>query len=246
MKKLERIVTNLLSNCGEVHRRKRADMSVTLHAAGPDGTEITVANTGARIPDAQLSRVFDRFYQADQPTGYHEGTGIGLALVKELVSLQGGTVSVKSGADGFDTVFHSSFPYRRGGAQHSTENVIQKINGNGHIRHEEAYLPKILLVEDNAGWPGLFPTVWPKITGSIMRRMVRRGLQWPPEMMLDLIISDVMMPVMDGYTFCKLIKSNLETSHIPVVLLTAKSALKAGWKGWNSARTITLPAFSPA
>lgn len=228
--KLERIVTNLLSNAVKF-TNENGRILVTLSAAGPEGTEITIANTGTRIPDAQLSRIFDRFYQADQPTGYHEGTGIGLALVKELVTLQGGTVSVKSGADGFDTVFTVALPYRRGEAQHSTENVIQKVNGNGHIHHEEAYLAKILLVEDNAG---LAEFVSDSLTEGYRFYHAQHGgegLAMAIEIMPDLIISDVMMPVMDGYTFCKHIKSNLETSHIPVVLLTAKSALESRVEG---------------
>jgi signal transduction histidine kinase/DNA-binding NarL/FixJ family response regulator len=228
--KLERIVTNLLSNAVKF-TNENGLILVTLHAAGPEGTEITVANTGARIPDAQLSRIFDRFYQADQPTGYHEGTGIGLALVKELVTLQGGTVSVKSGTDGFDTVFTVALPYRRGEAQQSTENVVHKINGNGHVHHEEAYLPKILLVEDNAGLAEFVSDSLAQSYRFYHAQHGGEGLAMAVEIMPDLIISDVMMPVMDGYTFCKHIKSNLETSHIPVVLLTAKSALESRVEG---------------
>ncbi|MGN7884757.1 hybrid sensor histidine kinase/response regulator transcription factor [Dyadobacter sp. 22481] len=227
--KLERIVTNLLANAVKF-ANENGHILVTLNAAGPEGTEITVANTGARIPDMQLSRIFDRFYQAGQPTGYHEGTGIGLALVKELVTLQGGTVSVESGADGFDTVFTVALPYRCGEERNATEN-IPKINGNGRIPHQEAHLTKILLVEDNAG---LAEFVSDSLAGSYRfyhAQNGEEGLAMAAEIMPDLIISDVMMPVIDGYTFCKLIKSNLETSHIPVVLLTAKSALESRVEG---------------
>lgn len=228
--KLERIVTNLISNAVKF-TNENGRVLVTLNAAGPEGTEIIVANTGARIPEAQLSRIFDRFYQADLPTGYHEGTGIGLAIVQELVSLQGGTVSVKSGVDGFDTVFTVTLPYRRAEERHKTEHVATKINGNGHIPQQEAYLPKILLVEDNAGLAEFVSDSLAENYRFYHAENGGEGLVMAGEMMPDLIISDVMMPVMDGYTFCKHIKSNLETSHIPVVLLTAKSALESRVEG---------------
>jgi len=223
--KLERIVTNLLSNAVKF-ANERGRVLVSLNAVA-DGTEIAVANTGARIPDAQLGRVFDRFYQADRPTGYHEGTGIGLAIVKELVELQGGAVSVESGAGGFDTVFKVTMPYRRGEAKVVSENVSQPINGNGHAVHGNAVLPKILLVEDNAGLAEFVSDSLAETYRFYHVKNGEEGLAMAAEIMPDLIISDVMMPVMDGYAFCKHIKSNLETSHIPVVLLTAKSALES-------------------
>ena len=228
--KLERIVTNLLSNAVKFANAS-GRILVTLRAADSEGTEITVANTGTRIPDAQLDRIFDRFYQADQPTGYHEGTGIGLAIVKELVGLQGGRVSVKSGADGFDTVFTVALPYRRDEARQPAGLIAPKAGENEHTDGVEARLAQILLVEDNAGLAGF---VSDSLAGNYRFYHAgngEEGLAMAAEIMPDLIISDVMMPVMDGYTFCKHIKSNLETSHIPVVLLTAKSALESRVEG---------------
>jgi signal transduction histidine kinase/ligand-binding sensor domain-containing protein/DNA-binding NarL/FixJ family response regulator len=228
--KLERIVTNLLSNALKF-ANENGRVLVTLNAAGTEGTEITVANTGVRIPGAELSRIFDRFYQAGQQIGYQEGTGIGLAIVKELASLQGGKVSVKSGADDFDTVFTVTLPYRRAKERHTPERAAPKINGNGHIPQQEAYLAKILLVEDNAGLAEFVSDSLAESYRFYHAQNGEEGLEMAAEIMPDLIISDVMMPVMDGYTFCKHIKSNLETSHIPVVLLTAKSALESRVEG---------------
>lgn len=228
--KLERIVTNLLSNAVKF-ADEGGRILVALNTAQPEGAEITVANTGTRIPDAQLDRIFDRFYQADQQTGYHEGTGIGLAIVKELTGVQGGAVSVKSGVDGFDTIFTVTLPYRRGEARHLTEHVAHRINGNGHTVHEGAHLAKILLVEDNAGLAEFVSDSLAESYQFYHATNGGEGLAMAAEIMPDLIISDVMMPVMDGYVFCKHIKSNLETSHIPVVLLTAKSALESRVEG---------------
>ncbi len=227
--KLERIMTNLLSNAVKF-ASEGGRIRVTLNATESEGAEIVVANTGVRIPKEQLSRIFDRFYQAGQ-TGYREGTGIGLAIVKELVELQGGTVSAKSGADGFDTVFTVAMPYRRGEARQSTESVVPDTNENGHITHKEGYSTKILLVEDNAGLAEFVSDSLAEHYRFYHARNGEEGLAIATEIMPDLIISDVMMPVMDGYVFCKNIKSNLETSHIPVVLLTAKSALESRVEG---------------
>lgn len=228
--KLERIVTNLLSNAVKF-ANENGRILVALNAAGPEVTEITVANTGTRIPDAQLDRIFDRFYQADGPGGYHEGTGIGLAIVKELVNLQDGTVSVKSDADGFDTVFMVTLPFRRAEERDATARVAPEINGNGHTPHHATDFPKILLVEDNAGLAEFVSDSLAENYRFYHAPNGEEGLAMAGEVMPDLIVSDVMMPVMDGYTFCKHIKSNLETSHIPVVLLTAKSALESRVEG---------------
>lgn len=227
--KLERIATNLLSNAVKF-ANEGGRIRVTLNATESEGVEIVVANTGVRISEEQLSRIFDRFYQAGQ-TGYREGTGIGLAIVKELVELQGGAVSAKSGADGFDTVFTVTMPYRRGEARHSTESIVPKMNGNGHVAHEEGQSAKILLVEDNAGLAEFVSDSLAEHYRFYHARNGEEGLAMAAEIMPDLIVSDVMMPVMDGYVFCKHIKSNMETSHIPVVLLTAKSALESRVEG---------------
>lgn len=228
--KLERILSNLLSNAVKF-AGEGGQIRVTCNAVSPEGVQITVANTGTRIPDEQLPHIFDRFYQADLQNGYREGTGIGLAIVKELVELQGGTVSVRSGADGFDTLFTVALPYRRGEAVQAAANTTPNVNGNGRAGHEETFAAKILLVEDHAGLAEF-------VSGSLSEnykfyhaRNGEEGLAMAEEIMPDLIISDVMMPVMDGYVFCKYIKSNLETSHIPVVLLTAKSALESRVEG---------------
>ncbi|MBO9613246.1 MAG: response regulator [Dyadobacter sp.] len=228
--KLERIVTNLLSNAVKF-ANAGGRIAVVLDMVGRDNTEISVANTGARIPDAQLDRIFDRFYQADPPTGYHEGTGIGLAIVKELVSLQGGTVSVRSGFGAFDTVFTVNLPYRRDEAQQAARHIAGEISGNGHMAETAVRLASILLLEDNAGLAEFVSDSLAENYRFYHARNGEEGLAMAAEIMPDLIISDVMMPVMDGYTFCKHIKSNLETSHIPVVLLTAKSALESRVEG---------------
>ncbi|MCF0074717.1 response regulator [Dyadobacter sp. CY261] len=230
--KLERIVNNLLSNAVKF-ADEGGQIQFFLTSAVPEGVEIRVANTGPRIPDTQLGHIFDRFYQADQQNGYHEGTGIGLAIVKELVQLQGGNVAVQSGVDAFDTVFTVILPYREAAPEAVEEGLVQVFYGheNGHAIHEQADLPKILLVEDNAGLAGFISESLEGSYHFYHAQNGRQGLEMAAEIMPDLIISDVMMPVMDGYAFCRFIKSNLETSHIPVVLLTAKMALESRVEG---------------
>lgn len=228
--KLERIITNLLSNAVKF-ADEGGRIRVTIGETAGNEVEIAVANTGARVPDAQLGRIFDRFYQADRHNGYREGTGIGLAIVKELAGLQGGAISVESGVDGFDTVFTLTLPYRRGEGRESTEIPMSRTRENGQAVRGAGDLPKILLVEDNAGLAEFISDSLSEHYRFYRAQHGEEGLGMAAELMPDLIISDVMMPVMDGYAFCKHIKSNLETSHIPVVLLTAKSALESRVEG---------------
>ncbi|WP_169409400.1 hybrid sensor histidine kinase/response regulator transcription factor [Dyadobacter beijingensis] len=231
--KLERILNNLLSNAVKF-ANEGGRIAVQLNANEPGGIEIVVANTGTRIPAAQLPHIFDRFYQAGQSTGYQEGTGIGLAIVKELVALQDGKVSVQTDVNEFDTVFTVVLPYREGEPAAAQEPDVSLLNGhqNGHIPDGNSHvLPKILLVEDNAGLSGFIAESLAANYRFYTAQNGREGIEMASDTMPDLIISDVMMPVMDGYAFCRYIKSSLETSHIPVVLLTAKSALESRVEG---------------
>jgi signal transduction histidine kinase/ligand-binding sensor domain-containing protein/DNA-binding NarL/FixJ family response regulator len=227
--KLERIINNLLSNAVKFADRG-GKVWVELRSQ-EKGVEMVVGNTGAGIAEKDLEKVFERFYQSSG-AGYREGTGIGLALVKELVELQGGEISVSSGVDK-NTVFTLKMPYRQG-------DVPNGKSGSADSRHLAStnskdvvagHAANILLVEDNAGLAGFISDSLAEKYSFHLAANGEEAIALALEIMPDLIISDVMMPVMDGYTFCKNIKSNLETSHIPVVLLTAKSALESRVEG---------------
>jgi signal transduction histidine kinase/ligand-binding sensor domain-containing protein/DNA-binding response OmpR family regulator len=200
--------------------------------------QITVTNTGPAIPPEQLDKVFDRFYQMDNIHRKNgEGSGIGLALTKELVELHRGKISVGSDmANG--TSFYVWLPLGKGHLKdqdmiETNESVSDQFDRNliydeYDVRSRKSKtqkgLPLVQVVEDN-------PDVRFYIRGHLESsfRIIeapggREGLAMAIEKIPDLIISDVMMPGMDGLEFCQKLKTDQRTSHIPVILLTARAA----------------------
>ncbi|GAB5553853.1 MAG: hypothetical protein Sapg2KO_34440 [Saprospiraceae bacterium] len=201
---------------------------------------ISLEDSGKGIPADQLPDIFKRFYQVrnDAMTG---GTGIGLAIVKEMVELMGGQIEVSSQVD-VGTKFTLNFPIHQE-AEHATDSLeasLKEVDTNQNevpLPFAEANipdLPQILIVEDN--------TDVANYIGSILegRYQIKRavdgqaGLDYALEQVPDLIISDVMMPRMDGIEMCDLLKKDERTSHIPIVLLTAKADVSARMEGLKS------------
>lgn len=245
--KLERIVTNLVANAlkftpGTPAQPGRVTVGLHLNA----GLQLTVSDTGIGITPDHLPHLFDRFYQIEtgtspQPTG----TGIGLALVKELVDLQQGTITVDS-QPGQGTTFRVSLPYQSvqdpglvdpvaaaavaagAPAETATEEPASDNRSAGSPAAESAVL---LLVEDNDDMARFISQSLP--TTYKVHRAVDGldGLEQARHLMPDLIISDVMMPRMDGYALCQQLKTDPGTDHIPVILLTAKISLDSRMQG---------------
>lgn len=228
---LEKVLSNLLSNAlkftppkGKVwvqvevgeHERRRV-------------VEIVVKDTGEGISQDELLTIFDRFVQGDgSTTRVHEGTGIGLALAKELVELHGGNILVES-EEGFGSAFIVRLPVSPEESSKETEERVADTSSNGTIQKEEQVpgrrdsKPIILIVEDNAevralirGYLEAAYTIYEAGDGL-------EGLDLTQEYQPTLILSDVMMPNMNGYTFCRTIKADPALQHIPFVLLTAKA-----------------------
>ena len=206
--------------------------------------EIKIRDTGIGISKEEMLKLFDRFYQVDSSfTKEFEGTGIGLALTRELVELHKGNISVESEA-GHWTEFTLSLPL---GRNHLTDEEIldEKTDNLKNINNDEDhYLPKIirketgnqidvdslndektiiLIVEDNYDMReyireslGEDYYVEEAINGE-------EGIRKAVKIIPDLIISDIMMPKMDGIEMTKFLKNEGETSHIPIILLTARS-----------------------
>jgi signal transduction histidine kinase/ligand-binding sensor domain-containing protein/DNA-binding response OmpR family regulator len=251
--KMEKVVGNLLANAVKfTPAGGKITVSAAAHTAkeenDPSGQlEITVCDTGIGIPEEQLPYIFDRFYQAD---GYfshehkHKGSGIGLALAKELVTLHHGDIQVAS-QEGKGTEFTICLPL---GADHLKAEEIAgefefepgpgispKIPGYDSIEQEEETgdvdidageqeRDVILVVEDN-------PDVRKYIRGPLEVEYTvieaangEEGIEKAREIIPDLIISDVMMPRKDGYQLCDVLKKDVKTSHIPIILLTAKAS----------------------
>ncbi|MDB5240792.1 MAG: hybrid sensor histidine kinase/response regulator [Spirosoma sp.] len=250
--KVEKILNNLLANAfrftGEDGSITVSVMAVTQPAdessvgAGhtlDDRIRLIVTDTGAGIDDAKLPHIFNRFYQADATTDRSvSGSGIGLALVKELVEMMDGNVTVKS-RPGFGTTFVVELPCRPAFA------VSEPDGGTSQIQTKSAkYVPveeitseglqRLLLVEDNDDIADYVVSILSPLWQ--VRRVAngREGIDAAIADGPDLIISDVLMPELDGYELCRQLKSNSLTSHIPILLLTAKTALESRIEGLNA------------
>lgn len=229
--KLERIVLNLLTNALKFTRQG----GVTLRLE--PGVRLTVEDTGIGVPADQQPRIFERFYQS-QVAGSLPGAGIGLALVEELVRVQGGRIFVESpvltprepgqqtgGQHGPGSRFTVELPYRLAAEAQSTAEPPQVASISVLPPAPDQEPPLLLIVEDNAEL-GEFIAQCLSPQYRILRATDgATGLALALESGPDLLISDVMMSPMDGITLCRTLKHDPRTSHIPVILLTAKVTL---------------------
>ncbi|GAB3546127.1 hybrid sensor histidine kinase/response regulator transcription factor [Spirosoma fluminis] len=246
--KLERIVYNLTANA--LKFTKAGTITVTLTEASQH-IRLTVADTGVGISAQDLPHIFDRFYQvsdtadrvshrppqgvgtgrsrtgSDRDTTAVPGTGIGLALVHELVQLQGGHISVESQLHQ-GTTFVVELPYRRVDTSEAAPGVLAPRSPNVNVwtASDESDEPRLLVVEDNDELARFIVESMPPHYRIQRAANGRDGLEQALEYLPDLIISDVMMPLMDGFMLCNQLKTDVRTSHIPVILLTAKSSVE--------------------
>ena len=227
---LERIVYNLVSNA--LKFTGPGGTVETILTLGDGRIRLVVKDNGIGIPEDKLDFIFDRFYQASDNSGLanekiNAGTGIGLALVKELINQTGGTITVESktrdaGPTEPGTVFTVSMPFKLvaeekiPSASEVSDMLMEKNSTEGET------VPEILLVEDNPELAGFIKGILSPVYSVTHVVNGAFGLETAFSNMPDLIISDVMMPVMDGYEMCSRLKEDLRSSHIPVVLLTAK------------------------
>ena len=248
--KLEQIITNLLSNAFKfTPSGGRITVSISQQNPAPrfkEGyAEIRIEDSGPGIEKEHIERIFDRFYQADtSSTRSYEGSGIGLALTKELVELHHGMIGVTS-TPGTGTCFTIQFPL---GSAHLKPSDI--INLDAEIRpsgffpkttlptvdlvpsiQEDGLLPNVLIVEDNADLRFYLQNSLRDKYKIQEAGDGEQGLITALESVPDLIISDLMMPKMDGMQLCEKLKSDERTSHIPIILLTAKADIKTKLDG---------------
>lgn len=228
LKKTELIINNLISNALKfTSQGGKVKVSLT-RSEYQNGVEIKVSDTGVGISGKDMLRIFDRFYQADN-AAYQQvkGSGIGLALSKELAELLGGRLSVESHL-GQGSVFTLFLPEAVAGANHE---AIQKVEKNEaaastSLSHaDEMDKPLALLVEDNAELRAFVQECigdrWQVVEASNGAEGIEKARLLIP----DIVISDVMMPHKNGFEVCEILKKDELTAHIPIILLTAKSAV---------------------
>jgi len=247
--KVEKIVNNLLSNAlkftGE-GGRIRVNLSLVFDPDQDDLSEgqgeqkyieITVRDTGRGISQKNVNRIFNWFVQGGDKES-RTGSGIGLAFVKELVSLHGGKISVVS-EPGKGSKFIVRLPYKlEEQTMVEVSDELQKkhvAKSNNEPKKDDGQAAKVMLIiEDN---PDVRALIRNQFAGSFQVFEAGDGIEgWRValETVPDVIISDVLMPDMDGFEFCRKIKKDERTSHIPVLLLTALHAREHEIKGLSA------------
>ena len=213
--KVERILYNLLANAFKFTDTGWVRVQLT---PADGGICLSVADSGRGMTVQALSHIFDRFFQADSSASVSPGTGIGLSLVRELVALQGGSIRVQS-EPGQGTCFTIDLPYPVG-VPTADQTAVGLDNDREEMPDER---PLILLVEDNDDLARFIADSLPTTCQILRATNGQEGLALAQARQPDLVLSDVLMPVMDGYTLCRELKNNPQTNHLPVILLTAKA-----------------------
>ena len=239
--KVGKIVMNLLSNAFKFTPEGGRVTVMIEHVAGtPDILEIKIADTGIGISDVDKEHIFERFYQAGHK-GVEEttGNGIGLSLVRDFVTLHEGEVKVFDNI-GMGSVFVIQFPVKHVETQvqlpeetgmPAGDEEDKEMKEEAREETERKNFPLLLIVDDNEDF-----RIFMRYSLELQYRVklaVNGNEAWEmmQEELPDLVISDVMMPQMDGNELCRLIKQDKRTAHIPVILLTARQNTEAKLEG---------------
>ena len=230
--KIERICYNLLSNA---LKYTSEGGEITLTAKEENGrVMISVADNGCGISSDALPYIFDRFYQAKNAG---RGTGIGLAIVKAFTELHHGEVSATS-IEGKGSTFTIHIPVRQKGevTNQPTEKIEQLVEPSSaeevpnQARHIDELIqpyqidkPEVLIIDDNIDIRTYLRSVLSEKYNVSEAADGKVGLELARKIVPDIVLSDIMMPVMDGLAFCQQLKTDKAISHIPVILLTARS-----------------------
>jgi signal transduction histidine kinase len=256
--KVDTIISNLISNAikftpqgGSIH--------METHLAD-DRVWISITDTGIGIEESQCGRIFERFVQVDGSSSREfSGTGLGLSLVKGLVELHGGEIYVQSQL-GKGSRFWFDLPLRpldEEAARRVTpeakkiakrfadlDTYVEQPNERAQVdQTSQTYVPTILVVDDTTEMRVLLGEILREQYRVLFARDGQEGLEVAELGHPDLIISDVMMPRVDGQEFCRRIKANPATAHIPFVMLTAKAelAMKIGGLDCGADDYLTKP-----
>jgi len=240
----ERILFNLLSNAAKF-TSAHGQIGVEMQWA-EDRLLLTVSDTGIGIPAHELENIFERFRQVEgSSTRRFEGTGLGLALIKEFASLLDGTVSVKS-TMGQGSLFLMSCSALRVASPDAVGTDRSRSMDSMRPQHYASPAPrapresekreglaKVLIAEDNAEMASYIDTLLSTLYETQIVRNGNEAMKAVRDFQPDLVLTDVMMPDRDGLSLCRELKANARTADIPVIMLTAlthREALLEGWK----------------
>jgi DNA-binding response OmpR family regulator len=229
MSKVETIIINLLTS---VLKFTPSGGSVAISTSiTQEHFKFIVSNDGSQIPVDEHDKIFERFYQTDSAE-FYDGYGIGLALAKELTSMHGGEITIDSIAGG--NTFTISLPINNASHPLRTNKNKMKASPKYSLSTESEKVskkPVVLLVEDNTDLRKYLRKVLEEDFTLYEGANGAEGVALAGQHLPDLIISDVMMPIKDGFELCFEIKSTEVTSHIPVLLLTAKADMESKLEG---------------
>jgi signal transduction histidine kinase/DNA-binding response OmpR family regulator/ligand-binding sensor domain-containing protein len=257
--KLRQIVSNLLSNAIKFTPQK-GNIYISIlenlpNIADQSSLVIKVKDTGIGISEDQIQFVFDRFYQSDDSsTRKAEGTGIGLALTKELVRLMDGEITVKSPPSGAHkgSEFTIILPLKK--LAGPGENILAEFKKQQPLPEAAAVIPKsaiapeqkantniplLLLVEDNADVVAYIASCLPDYR-LVVGMDGNEGFDIAADLIPDLIITDVMMPFSDGFELTAKLRGSESTSHIPIIMLTAKADIASRIEGLEHGADVYL------
>jgi len=238
---IRKILINLINNAVKFTPESG---NVSISCKTEDGmVKLMVADNGYGMTPEVLNNIYEPFYQAEEQHG-NIGTGVGLSLVKQLVAAMNGKIDVESTVN-VGTVFTITIPMKHGEgswkslkeqeglAAQSTE--ISNLQMPADAKIVNSNKPKVLIVEDNADIARYIGEQLPKNYLAYYAENGKEGLKKANELIPDIILTDLMMPVMDGLQLCRLIRANRDTNTIPVIVITAKTSqadlevgLKAG------------------
>lgn len=244
--KIDKIITNLLSNAFKFTPAKGKVEIKSKYLNNFKQVSLEITDTGIGIEKEKLDKIFDRFYQVDDTQNRKfEGTGIGLALVKELVEVLKGKITVMSKKD-IGTTFNIILPID---AETWKENIVNEIEVTSlksqttidkNLNAEPGNTTKqvdneaiMLIVDDNEDIRTYIKSIFESEFQIIEAVNGKDGIEKATTQIPDIIISDLMMPEMDGFEFCKALKSDEKTSHIPIVMLTAKANVESRIVGFE-------------
>jgi signal transduction histidine kinase/ligand-binding sensor domain-containing protein/DNA-binding response OmpR family regulator len=235
---MEKVFFNFLSNAFK-NTPDGGKISVNIYHHGDDKIRVEICDSGVGIPEIELEKIFEPFYQVSQNEHSASGTGLGLSLSKSIIEMHKGTVWAENNT-GCGAAFKCILPVKNSGlnSEHLAKNVDNKTNTAKEKTRDPVKSAKkkysVLLVEDNLDVrkylvSQLEPTYDIIQAANGQEAMDKAGYYLP-----DLIISDVMMPKTDGITMAQALKNDLRTGHIPIILLTAKALPEDQTAGYNT------------
>ncbi len=238
--KLEKILFNLLSNAFKFTPEGgfvMVEVEIVKADAESKSLQIKVKDSGIGIPKEKQDKVFERFFQHDTPgTIMNQGSGIGLSITKEFVRIHGGTITIESEPEQ-GSCFTVTLPVKEIKVETGAKDVVHSVAAFGEYESDlvpASKQPVLLLVEDNEDFRFYLKDNLKQTYQIVEARNGVEAFEMALSAVPDLIVSDVMMPGMNGIDLCRKVKTDQRTSHIAVILLTARASEEQKMEGFDA------------